>query len=216
MIWRTRIKICGITRAADALAAEAAGADAVGFVLWPGSQRCVSIDDASEIAAGLSPLITTVGVFVSPEPDDVRRSIESVGLSAVQLCGTIEPTALQAIRQMGARLIRSVSLEEWMRDSESDEFNDLMLDNCTPESPGGTGRTFVWGLIPKLPESTRLWLAGGLNAENVGSAVTKIAPFAVDVSTGVETRKGIKSPAKIAEFIAAVRAADAKLPMNTA
>lgn len=212
---RTRIKICGITRAIDALAAVNVGADAIGFVFWSKSPRCIAIEPAAAICCVLPPEFNAIGVFVSPKPNDVRRAIETIGLTAVQLCGPVDSTEWTTF-EPSVRVIRSITVDELNKAGEVEAFEDLMLDSQSADSPGGTGQTFDWTRIPKLPASKRLWLAGGLTTENVGRAIATVRPYAVDVSSGVEDRPGIKSHEKIAQFVAAVRAADVKLPMNKA
>ncbi len=207
MMQRTRIKICGITRLADALAAQEAGCDAVGFVFWHGSSRCIGVDDVKQIVRELSSMMTTVGIFVSPTPDDVISTCQRAGVVAAQLCGDL-PDGNWADLSKQIRLIRSVTGERMSKNETPEWIRDVLVDSHTGDQPGGTGQTCDWSRLPKVDESIRLWLAGGLHTGNVGEAVTRVRPFAVDVSTGVEDRPGIKSHEKIREFIAAVHAAD--------
>ena len=206
---RTRVKICGITSLSDALAAEAAGCDAVGFVLWDGSPRCVSIDIVASITRKLSPMTTTIGVFVSPNAEDVLRVCQHGGLSGAQLCGDLGDDEWTRVADE-VHLIRSIGImpECAPRLDEIPGVSDILVDSRSEHSPGGTGQTFDWSLVCNLTGETRIWLAGGLHAGNVGEAVRRVRPFAVDVSSGVEERPGVKSHTKIAEFIAAVLAAD--------
>ncbi|MBD3297867.1 MAG: N-(5'-phosphoribosyl)anthranilate isomerase [candidate division Zixibacteria bacterium] len=203
---RTRIKLCGITRLADALAAQDAGCDAVGFVFWHGSSRCIGVDDVTQIVQKLSSMMTTVGVFVSPTPDEVLSTCQRAGLTAAQLCGDLPDGHWTDISKQ-VRLIRSVSSGH--ASDRLDWTHDLLVDSHTDDQPGGTGQTFDWSALSHgHDDSLRIWLAGGLHPGNVGEAVKRVHPFAVDVSTGVEDRPGIKSHDKIGEFVAAVHAAD--------
>jgi phosphoribosylanthranilate isomerase len=215
---RTRIKICGITRVEDALAAARAGADAIGLVFWPGTPRRVDVARARAIAAALPPLVSTVGLFVDPSADEVRAVLDAVPLSALQfhghedaaLCRAFGRPYLKAIAVGGERdLLESLS-------SYGDAAGVLLDAPPSDGLPGGTGRTFDWDRIPAaLP--LPLVLSGGLNAGNVGDAIRRTRPWAVDVSSGVEAlgadgrpQKGIKDAARIAAFIAEVRHADAR------
>ena len=215
---RTRIKICGITRVEDALAAAHAGADAIGLIFWPGTPRRVDLADARAIAAALPPFVSTVGLFVDPSPDEVRAALDAVPLSALQFHGH-EDAAL--CRAFGRPYLKAIPMAREGNLLESLlQYNDAagVLLDAPPSGglPGGTGRTFDWTLVPaKLP--VPLVLSGGLNAGNVGEAIRRMRPWAVDVSSGVEVlgadgrpQKGIKDAARIAAFVAGVRHADAR------
>jgi phosphoribosylanthranilate isomerase len=206
---RTRIKICGITRLADALAAQAAGCDAIGMVFWPESPRFVTINQATEIINCLSPMTTTVGVFVGPTTDDVGDVSDRTGLRAAQLCSALPPGPWSTIARM-IHLIRVINVGD-RSPTQGDQMNgvlDYLFDSSDRQVPGGTGRTFDWSLLKKSAPFPRVWLAGGLNATNVGGAIRAVRPFAVDVSSGVEQSPGVKSPEKIEAFVRAVREAD--------
>jgi len=218
---RTRVKICGITRVEDGLAAARAGADAIGLVFWPGTPRCVSHDQARAIAAALPAFVTVVGLFVDPEPDAVRAVLSAVPLDLLQFHGD-EPPELCA--SFGRPYIKAVHVKP-----ESDllqyasRFSGaraLLFDAFQPGGmPGGTGTTFDWNeLPPQLTEvsSRRLILSGGLTPGNVAAAIRQLRPWGVDVSSGVEMtgedgrpRQGIKSASKIFAFVREVRSADA-------
>jgi len=215
---RTRIKICGITRVEDAIAAAHAGADAIGLIFWPGTPRRVDLARARAIAAALPPLVSTVGLFVDPSESEVRAVLEVVSLSALQFHGH-EDAAL--CRAFGRPYLKALPVAREVDLLESivpySDAAGVLLD--APPSgglPGGTGRTFDWTLVPaRLP--VPLVLSGGLNAGNVGEAIRRTRPWAVDVSSGVEAlgadglpQKGIKDAARIAEFVAEVRHADAR------
>lgn len=207
---RTRVKICGITRPDDAIAAVEAGADAIGLVFWPGSKRVVNAKTARAIRTLIPPSVGVVGVFVDADTDMVRSIAEDVGISAAQLCGTLEGDRWDTLR-LSLRLLRAVGVldHENINDSlKMNGVNDYLVDNGSFGRHGGTGEPFDWRLAHALRSWGRIWLAGGLNAENVGDAIRAVRPHAVDVSTGVESAPGIKSPELIRALIAAVHHAD--------
>ncbi|MBI3871843.1 MAG: phosphoribosylanthranilate isomerase [candidate division Zixibacteria bacterium] len=210
---RTLVKICGITRGEDALAAEQADCDAIGLVFWPGSKRCVDIARARLIRSQLSAAVVVVGVFVEPDVEMVRRHISELNLDAVQLCGQLAEGAWDEL-STSVRLIRAIGVGNREIDpAERLAFvSDYMLDNGGQGSYGGTGQPFDWRLGNGVREWGHLWLAGGLTSANVGEAIRRLSPYAVDVSTGVESRPGVKSPELIGAFVQAVREADAMGP----
>ncbi|MBI5785938.1 MAG: phosphoribosylanthranilate isomerase [Rhodocyclales bacterium] len=205
---RTRVKICGITREQDLGAAAAAGADALGFVFYPPSPRFLAADRAAELVRQVPPFVSTVGLFVNPDPDFVRATLAAVPLDLLQFQGDESPEFCAQFARpylKVARMRPGLDLLEFARTFAS--ARGLLLDAYV-EAYGGAGQTFDWSLVPRgLP--TPILLAGGLTADNVGSAIRKLRPWAVDVSSGVEIAKGIKDAAKIAAFIAAVKNADA-------
>jgi phosphoribosylanthranilate isomerase len=213
---RTRVKICGITRVQDALAAAASGVDAIGLVLWPGSARAVDLARAREIARSLPPFVSCVGLFVDPGEDEVRAALEALPLAVLQFHGS-EPAAFCG--RFGLPYLKAIGVVEGVDLLESAHaYADAagLLFDAPPSGgqPGGTGYTFDWARLPAgLPRP--LVLSGGLAVENVGEAVRRVRPFAVDVSSGVEATgpdgrpvRGIKDAAKIAAFVAEVRHAD--------
>lgn len=204
----TRVKICGITREQDLDAAVAAGADALGFVFYPPSPRFLAKQRAAELVRRLPPFVTSVGLFVDPEPEFVRATLATVALDLLQFQGDESPDFCE---QFGrpylkvARMRPGLDLVEFARAFAS--ARGLLLDAYV-EGYGGCGQVFDWSLVSgQLP--LPVLLAGGLTAENVGGAIRQLRPWAVDVSSGVESAKGIKDAAKIAAFIAAVKNADA-------
>ncbi|MDP1651157.1 MAG: phosphoribosylanthranilate isomerase [Rhodocyclaceae bacterium] len=206
---RTRIKICGITRAIDLAAALNAGADAVGFVFYPPSPRALSLEAAAALARNVPPFVTRVGLFVNAEAAVVQETLAAVPLDLLQFHGD-EDAAYCA--QFGrpylkaARVRPGLDLLEFAHAYRSAQ--GLLLDAWV-EAYGGVGQSFDWCLIPEgLP--LPIVLSGGLHAANVAEAVVKTRPWAVDVSSGVEVAKGIKDIDKIATFIAAVRTADVR------
>lgn len=205
---RTRIKICGITREHDLDAAVNAGADALGFVFYPPSPRHLDLRRAAELVRRVPPFVTRVGLFVNPDKALLAETLAEVDLDLIQFQGD-ESSAF--CEQFGrpylkvARMRPGLDLVEFARAFAS--ARGLLLDAYV-EGYGGSGQVFDWSLVPRrLP--LPVLLAGGLTAENVGGAICQLKPWAVDVSSGVESAKGIKDAAKIAAFIAAVKNADA-------
>ncbi len=204
---KTRIKICGLTRAEDVDAAVAAGADALGFVFYPPSPRYVMPQRAAELVARIPPFVDVVGLFVNETPETVRATCDALPINVLQFHGDEDAAYCRQFARpylRAARVRPGVDLVEFARSFP--ESRGLLLDAFV-EGYGGGGHVFDWALIPAgLPGF--LVLSGGLTAENVGDAVRRVRPAAVDVSSGVEMSKGIKNHAKIAAFVAAVRAAD--------
>jgi phosphoribosylanthranilate isomerase len=219
MTHRTRIKICGMTRREDVHSAVAAGADALGFNFYPASPRYVNAEQAASLMMQVPPFVNAVGLFVNADPEMVAKIIQSVPISMLQFHGdeTIQQCCEIAdqARRPFMRAVRvkadmtAADLLEYDRlcRSSSQWFAGLLLDAFV-EGYGGGGKVFDWSLIPK-ELAPRLVLSGGLNAHNATDAVRQVQPFAVDVSSGVESAKGIKDAAKIEAFIQAVRQADA-------
>ena len=205
---RTRIKICGITRMEDLHAAVAMGADALGFVFYPPSPRFLTTEWAAELVRAVPPFVTTVGLFVNAEVAAVNRVLESVPLHALQFhgeedaayCGQFDRPYIKAARvRPGFDLVEYAALFP--------NAQGLLLDSFV-EGYGGAGQSFDWRLIPPdLP--LPLILSGGLDTGNVAAAIRGVRPWAVDVSSGVESAKGIKDAVKIAAFVTGVRNADA-------
>jgi phosphoribosylanthranilate isomerase len=205
---KTAVKICGVTRVGDALAAARHGAHAVGLVFYAPSPRYVDVDTAAEIVRVLPPFITTVGLFVDASQEDVRRIAAYTGVQLLQFHGaeTADFCESFGVPYMKAVQVRpGVDLLQYARDFSGAKA--LLLDAFHEDLRGGTGDIFDWGLIPRaLP--LPIVLSGGLTPENVGEAIRRVKPTAVDVSSGVEASKGIKDEAKIAAFINGVRNAD--------
>jgi phosphoribosylanthranilate isomerase len=212
----TRIKICGITRVQDAIAAAHSGADAIGLVFYEPSPRHVTIAQASLLAAAIPPFVSVVGLFVNAEPGLVREAMASVPLDLLQFHGDETPEFCAQFSHPFLKAIRvSAGVDLLQCAFEFRGARGLLLDTHVQGIPGGTGTAFDWALIP---ESLRLpvVLSGGLDAENVAAAVTQVRPYAVDVSSGVEAGgveagKGIKDAAKIAAFIKEVKRTDVQL-----
>jgi len=202
----TRVKICGITNLADALAAVAAGADVLGLNFYEGSPRRVSMKTAAEISKQLPPFVMRAGVFVNADEDLVTRAIGECGLSLLQFHGDEPPEfcAQFGLMSMKAFRIRDAESLKQLPRFQTDAY---LLDAFSPEARGGTGVKFNWELAIEAQKFGKpIFLAGGLTPENVADAVRKVRPFGVDVASGVESSPGKKEHAKIRAFIAAVRA----------
>lgn len=202
---QTRIKICGITRIEDGLAAARLGADAIGMVFYEATPRYVTVDQARAIAQALPPFVTRVGLFVNVDADRVRATISTVGLDILQFHG--EESA-ETYRAFGRPYIKAVRMWDdvdlYAQQRAYPDAIGLLLDTYVKHTPGGSGETFDWRLVPRDLEKPII-LAGGLTADNVKDAIKVVRPFAVDVSSGVEETKGVKDPEKISAFIERVR-----------
>ncbi|MDP1996919.1 MAG: phosphoribosylanthranilate isomerase [Gallionella sp.] len=208
----TRVKICGITRVEDALAAAQAGADAIGLVFYEHSPRHVDIVQAAQLAAALPPFVTSVGLFVNADEAFVREVLANVPLDLLQFHGDESPEYCAQFDRPYLKAIRVKSGVDLLQcAAHFHTAKGLLLDAHVEGIPGGTGATFDWSLIPQaLP--LPVILSGGLNAENVAAAIEQVRPYAVDVSSGVEVSKGVKDAAKIARFLQEVKRADVRLP----
>jgi phosphoribosylanthranilate isomerase len=207
----TRVKICGITRVEDALAAAQFGADAIGLVFHAKSPRAVTAEQAAAIVRTLPPFVTSVALFVDPEPDRVRAVLDQVRPDLLQFHGD-EPAAFCAAfgrPWMKALRVRPEMTKGDLLQSAAlyADCRGLLLDAYSPQAHGGTGHAFDWNLIPPdLPKP--VVLAGGLEPGNVAEAIRRVRPWAVDVSSGVEQAKGIKDAARIRAFMNEVKNAD--------
>jgi phosphoribosylanthranilate isomerase len=202
----TRIKICGMTRVEDALMAVEAGADAVGLIFWAGSKRAVGVEQAQAITRALPPLISTVGVFVNETPDRVRTVADAVGLSGVQLHGD---EVVSDWARFPRPVLKAMPIEQYATSPWRTARAAILVDAHDPVTIGGTGRTIDWEAARDIAATRPLVLAGGLTPDNVAEAVTLVAPWGVDVASGVEQSPGVKDPARVLAFVQAVRAADA-------
>lgn len=201
---RTRIKICGITRVQDAECAADAGADAIGLVFHEPSPRCVDLDRARRIVAGLPAFVSTVGLFVNAEAAAVRRVLEAVPLDLLQFHGDEDEAYCRSFSRPYMKALRvrgEEDLAEALKGYPSAAA--LLLDSWHRDLAGGTGEAFDWARVPRHREA-RLVLAGGLHPGNVRAAIAAVKPYAVDVSTGVEEAPGRKSAEKIQAFAEAV------------
>jgi len=201
---KVRIKICGITNPDDAISAAELGADAIGLVFYKNSPRFVELSTARKIISVLPPFITKVGLFVDLDEDSIRSVLEKVSLDLLQFHGN---ESAQICRSFAKPYMKAVRMHDDVDLSDiSDKYPDaaaLLLDAYVESVAGGSGQQFDWNRIP--PGFRRpVVLAGGLNPDNVTQAIRQVKPYAVDVSTGVESDKGIKDSAKMADFIKAV------------
>lgn len=224
---RTRIKFCGITRPEDAIAAAEAGADAIGLVFYPRSPRALAVEQAAEIVRRMPPLVTPAGLFVDAATDALLQTAVHVGLRHIQLHGRETPGRVREL--INFRVIKSVRVDRSSLASELERWHgaarslalpnlSLLLETSALSAdgvPGGSGIQNDWDAIADALAAGQpdgfppLILAGGLTPENVGDVVRRFRPYAVDVSSGIESAKGIKSAEKMNAFAAAVRAADA-------
>lgn len=220
----TRIKICGLTREADLDAAVAAGADAVGFVMYAKSPRCVSVQRAAELSRRLPPFVTPVLLFVNETPDVIRAACSAIPAALLQFHGDETPSQCLAATDHGKRaFLRAARIPlgpsgahfDLVKYAHDYSAAQAILLDAEVEGYGGAGHTFNWSLLPPNVDA-HLVLSGGLNAANVADGILLLRPrcktLAVDVSSGVELsgpgNKGLKDPEKIHQFVAAVRAAD--------
>lgn len=199
------VKICGMTSAADALAAAEAGADAIGLMFYEGSPRHISISGAAEISRQLPPSVVKVGVFVNAPEDLVLRAIEECSLNIAQFHGEESPEYCRQFPVMTLKAFR-IRDHESLKLLPAYQTDAWLLDAHSVKAPGGTGEKFDWDLAVEAQKFGRpIFLAGGLTPENVAEAVRRVRPYAVDVSSGVESAPGRKDPEKVRSFIAAAK-----------
>lgn len=202
------VKICGITRQQDAEAAVSLGADALGFVFWPESRRFIDPHRARAIVATLPPFVTAVGVFVNQPLAYVRGVAALARLGAVQLHGDETPDFAAGVHRP---ILKAIAIGEACAQSP-DEWParvTLLIDACDPARHGGTGRTSDWKAASAVAARRRVILAGGLTAENVGEALRLVRPYGIDVSSGVESRPGVKDVARLERLFQAIAGAQA-------
>jgi phosphoribosylanthranilate isomerase len=198
---RIRVKICGITRAIDAQKVALAGADALGLVFYLGSPRVVSLHQAQSIVAALPPFVTTVGLFVNADAQEVKHVLSQIPLDVLQFHGEESPQYCQSFARPYIKAIRMRPDTDVKHIAKIyAKAQALLLDNYIRGIKGGTGSQFDWQWFPHDVHKP-LILAGGLQPDNVAKAIKITQPYAVDVSGGVEAAKGIKDSDKILEFI---------------
>ncbi len=211
---RTRIKICGLSREADVDAAVEAGADAVGLVFHPGSPRHLTVDVAARLARRLPPFVTPVALFVNAEPTQVRAVAAAIPNVMLQFHGDETPEDCAAFARPFLKVARMAPGLDLLNFAlRYGQAQGLLLDAHVAEF-GGAGKVFDWSLVPAgLSTDTghRLVLSGGLHAANVVAGVLQLRPWAVDVSSGVESSRGVKDAGEIRRFCDAVREADARI-----
>jgi len=212
---RTRIKICGVSQIADVEAAAEAGADAVGFVFHPGSPRFVTAERAAELARALPPFVTPVGLFVNAPRADIDRVLAAIPTLVLQFHGDESAEQCDAFQRpylRAARMAPGLDLLDFSRRYRGAQA--LLLD-AHVEGFGGAGKAFDWSLV-HAGVAHRLVLSGGLHAANVVAGIQQLRPWAVDVSSGVESSRGVKDAAAIRRFCDAVREADSRIAASTA
>jgi phosphoribosylanthranilate isomerase len=198
---QVKVKICGITNLADAMAAVDLGADALGFVFFQKSPRYISYSDAASIIKKLPSFTTTIGVFVDEKPEQIEKKIGLTGIDVVQLHGNEPPEACSFSRRI-IKAIRVKSLEslEPLIHYQG-RVSAFLLDTFTPEIFGGTGQIFNWDIALDAKQFGEIILAGGLTPDNIAEAVRRVRPYGVDVSSGIESEKGKKDHRKLKLFI---------------
>ncbi|AQT08863.1 phosphoribosylanthranilate isomerase [Pseudomonas protegens] len=200
-----RSKICGITRIEDALAAVAAGADAIGLVFYAKSPRAVNVQQARAIIAALPPFVTSVGLFVNASRCELGEILDAVPLDLLQFHGDESAADCEGYHRPYIKALRVKAGDDIAAACLAyPRASGMLLDTYVEGVPGGTGEAFDWSLVPQ-GLSKPIILAGGLTPDNVAAAIARVRPYAVDVSGGVEQGKGIKDPAKIQAFMQAVR-----------
>ena len=208
---RVRVKICGMTRLADARCAAEAGVDALGFIFYAKSPRCTEREQARAIIAALPPLVHTVGVFVNEEIKTVAETVSKCGLSHVQLHGGESPDYCRALAQLGlpCRVLKAIRVGPETTAEAIAPYagvvSGYLLDTYAQDKEGGTGESFDWGLIVRLALEKPFLLAGGLGLDNIAAALHTVMPYGVDANSGLETAPGHKDHDLIRRFLAAVR-----------
>ncbi len=212
----TQVKICGFTRAQDAIAACDCGVDAIGLVFYPPSTRNIEVAQAAELLESLPPFVSVTGLFLNAEKSLIDKVLQRVPLSLLQFHGTESAEFCEAFDRPYIKSVAMKSVDNVHQYTEQyKKARGFLLDSNMAGAAGGSGDTFDWSLVPTdLPAP--LVLAGGLDNNNVHEAVIKVRPAAVDVSSGVESGKGIKDPAMMRSFINNVRAADSAINQSFA
>jgi len=195
----TKVKICGITNIEDALYASKLGASFIGMIFYTDSPRFITYETASKIVPSLPSEVIPVGVFVNPTLEEIISGIKETGIRAVQIHGSVN---LDELNELNIIKIRAYGIDDSFDFSSihHKNYDYLLLDNSVKGLHGGTGKTFDWENIPASINKDKLILAGGLNPENIGSAIRNVKPAIVDVSSGVESSPGIKDEAKLTEL----------------
>lgn len=212
---RTRVKICGITRTQDIKSVVDAGADAIGFVFFPPSPRNVSVELAQELVKQVPAYVQTVGLFVNASSDEILEVLKTVSLDVIQFHGDETPEQCQKIAKLtGRRWYKAIQVKpdldviSTIKQYQQVGASAMLLDAWHPELKGGTGHSFDWSQFPQL--DIPLILAGGLKPENIENAIKTTRAYAVDVSGGVESAKGIKDQQLIEQFMQGVHRGSAK------
>ena len=201
----TRVKICGITRAEDALLAAELGASAIGFIFWPGSARFIAPERAAEIAAQLPSRIVCVGVFVDQTVEHMREVAAQVPLGAIQLHGNEPPEVTTRLLQP---VIKAVPVAAGFMPESVESIPSavtVLLDAHDPVKRGGTGRAINWSLAATVARRRPVMLSGGLNPINVRQALYMVRPYGIDLASGVESAPGVKDPDKLKQLFEALK-----------
>lgn len=209
---RTRIKLCGFQTEDTVHAATRAGADALGFVFYPPSPRNIDVLKAARLARCMGAWQTPVALFVNPQADFVRSVIAEIPNVLLQFHGDESPAFCESFKRPFLKAIRMKAGLNLLQESEKFQAAQALLVDSWSEAYGGTGHTFDWSLLPKASELKQaLVLSGGLDESNVAQAIATLKPYGVDVSSGIESARGVKSVEKIEKFCLAVQKADAGL-----
>ena len=200
----TRVKVCGITRHEDAIFCIASGVHALGFIFYEKSKRYIRPSDAKDIIRKLPPFVSRVGVFVNSSAEDIKNVSIQTGIDTVQLHGDETPEFCDFIKKP---VIKSFRVKDSLDISHIESFNvqAILFDTYDNNNFGGTGKVFNWDIIKNYNATGNIIISGGLNKDNVGFAIKNINPYAVDVSSGVESSPGIKDHLKINKFMESVR-----------
>lgn len=216
MYTRTRIKMCGLTRIKDVEVGLSHGLDALGFIFYEKSPRNVPPDFVRDVVANIPPFVDCVGVFVDRNREEVEEIVEYCGLSHAQLHGKEDPKYCERIERIASpcHVLKAFRVGEKSKSADFSPYDEVvhgyLLDTYMKGNAGGTGKTFDWRIIERLNLKRPVILAGGLSPENVLEAIETVAPFGVDVNSGVEIAPGIKDHDKISEFVHKVRQADTR------
>lgn len=202
-----KVKICGITNLDDAKAAVDSGADALGFVFFEGSPRYISLENTISIVNAISSFTTCIGVFVNETAENIEKIVSATGIDIIQLHGDEPPE----ICKFSRRIIKAIRVKSLESLEPLHKYKDLvscfLLDTYTPKVLGGTGQIFNWDIAIEAKEFGRIILAGGLSPDNISDAVKRVKPYAVDVSSGIELKKGRKDHKKMRLFIERAKSA---------
>ncbi len=205
---KIKIKICGITNIEDAATAVELGADALGFIFYSGSKRFVDPAAARDIILKLPPFITSVGVFVNQDLDEIKRILDITGVNTVQLHGDESQEFCGSVTaSVPAKVIKAIRVKDSLDAGSLAQYpvQAILLDTYSDAEYGGTGKSFDWGILKDIDIEQKVILSGGLSPDNVAQAVEAVKPYAVDVNSGVEAGPGKKDHEKLKKFIEAIR-----------
>jgi len=214
---RTRIKMCGLTRIKDIEAGVDAGLDALGFIFYDKSPRNVAPDFVKNVVAKIPPFIHCVGVFVDRDRKEVEEIVEYCGLSHAQLHGNEGPKYCERLERFSSpcHVLKAFRVGDQSKGADFSPYDKVvhgyLLDTYVKGNAGGTGEVFDWSLIDRLNLKRPVILAGGLSTDNVEEAIKRVAPFGIDVNSGIEIEPGIKDHSKLREFVRKIRLVDTGL-----